>query len=64
MQLSLDGSAPFTVYGLPLARHAIAVQAGLDFAISGRVSVDFGYSSQFADDTRDQGARVTVRIDL
>ncbi|HET7267680.1 MAG TPA: autotransporter domain-containing protein [Oleiagrimonas sp.] len=61
-RMSIHGSTPFTAYGLPLAKHAVAVQAGMDFAIGTRTRIDIGYSGQFAGDMRDQGGRITLKI--
>ncbi len=60
--MRMDGSAPFTVYGLPLVGHAVNVQLGLDFALGKRVDVGFGYSGEFANNLQDQGARMNVSV--
>ncbi len=63
-RLRLDGSAPFTVYGLPLAQNVLALQAGMNITFSPHVHLDIGYSGQFGRHTRDQGERMTLRVDF
>lgn len=47
-RLSFDGSDGFTVFGVPIARDAVALQAGVDFDLGAASRLGFSYDGQFA----------------
>ncbi|MEM7399698.1 MAG: autotransporter outer membrane beta-barrel domain-containing protein, partial [Pseudomonadota bacterium] len=47
----------FTVYGVPLAEDSALLDAGLDLAISDRVSAGVSYSGQYADNVSDNAVK-------
>jgi outer membrane autotransporter protein len=57
VQFEAGGDA-FQVAGVPLARHAGVVDAGVSFALSPSFSADVSYDGQFAGGTKDQAARM------
>lgn len=63
MRFASDSHA-FDVTGVPVARHALAVDAGLSFRIARHAQVDASYVGQFASEARDQGARMSLKIDF
>jgi outer membrane autotransporter protein len=62
--MSLDGGTEFTIFGVPVARNALAVQAGMNMRLGRHTQLDASYSGQFAGDARDQGARLSLRVDF
>lgn len=48
------GSSPFTIAGVPIARDAAVVEAGLDFALSRAAQLGITYSGQFGASAYDQ----------
>ena len=53
-----SGGDVFQVAGVPLARHAGVVDAGVSFALSPSFSADVSYNGQFAGSAKDQAARM------
>ncbi|MBE1159877.1 autotransporter domain-containing protein [Dyella acidiphila] len=53
-----SGGNAFQVAGVPLARHAGVVDAGVSFALSPTFSADVSYNGQFAGSAKDQAARM------
>ncbi|MGX5828076.1 autotransporter domain-containing protein [Mesorhizobium sp. 43Arga] len=47
-RLPLAGGGAFTVTGVPIARDALALQAGIDLAIGQASRLGFTYDGQFA----------------
>lgn len=47
-RLSFDGGDGFTVFGVPIARDAMALQAGVDFDLGAASRLGFSYDGQFA----------------
>jgi outer membrane autotransporter protein len=47
-RLSFDGGDGFTVFGVPIARDALALQAGVDVDLGGASRLGFSYDGQFA----------------
>lgn len=47
-RLSFSGEEGFTVFGVPIARDAAAVQAGVDFDLGAASRLGFSYDGQFA----------------
>ena len=60
--VAFAGSAPFSVVGVPIARDALVVEAGLDLNITDRASFALAYNGRYADSSTDQGVRGTLRI--
>ena len=56
------GSDSFAIAGVPVARHALTTDLGIDFKVAKNVSVDAGYLGQFASGARDQGARMSLTV--
>ena len=59
MRYQAGGSA-FPIAGLPVARDAATIDAGLDVAISGRTSIGISYGGQFGNRLSDQTARANL----
>ena len=47
-RLSFSGGDGFAVFGVPIARDALALQAGVDFDLGGASRLGFSYDGQFA----------------
>jgi outer membrane autotransporter protein len=47
----------FDVAGVPLAEDSVLLDAGLDFALSNRVSAGISYAGQYADDVSDNAVK-------
>ncbi|HEY4076648.1 MAG TPA: autotransporter domain-containing protein, partial [Rhizomicrobium sp.] len=60
--VSFAGSDTFTVTGVPIARDAGVVEAGLDFAVHGNVSAGITYGGQFSSRETDHSIRGTLAI--
>ncbi len=54
------GSSAFTTYGAPIARDAVAIDAGLDVAVARTVRIGVAYSDQVAAHDRDHGAKANL----
>lgn len=54
---AFDGSSPFTVYGVPLAKNVGVVETGLDAAFTKDLTVGVAYSGQFATSTETHGVQ-------
>jgi fibronectin-binding autotransporter adhesin len=59
MQL-LSGSNAFTVQGVPVARNAMAITAGLRILATPKLSLDATYNGQFAQRVNDQAAHLSL----
>ena len=53
--LAFAGGSSFTVAGVPIARDAAVIEAGLDVSFSQNVKLSIAYDGQFAADARDNG---------
>jgi outer membrane autotransporter protein len=60
--LALAGSDRFTVAGLPVARDAATVDAGLDLAIGDTIALGIAYNGQFGSGIADHGARFNISV--
>lgn len=58
------GSASFGIAGVPLAQHALVMDAGASFRLGSQAHVDVSYIGQFASHAKDQGARMSLQIDF
>ncbi|WP_292190062.1 autotransporter domain-containing protein [Mesorhizobium sp.] len=56
------GGDAFTIAGVPIARDAAVVEAGLDLNMSANATLGVSYSGQFGGGTVDQGAKVDLGI--
>jgi outer membrane autotransporter protein len=61
-QVSFAGGNVFGISGVPVARDAAAVEAGLDVTVSDGVTLGLTYGGQFSNRSTDQSARGTIRI--
>lgn len=59
---ALSGGDPFTVTGAPIAKDSIAVEAGLELAISPAAVVGFSYQGQIASTGQDHGVRADLNV--
>jgi outer membrane autotransporter protein len=57
LTFALSGDVPFTIAGVPIARDAAVVEAGLDIAVSADARLGIAYSGQLASDAEDHGVR-------
>ena len=60
--VAFAGGNSFTVSGAPIARDAMALEAGFDFAVADNISAGLTYGGQLSSRTTDQTARGTIRI--
>lgn len=58
----ITGSAPFTVYGVPLARDAALVEAGLDWNVTANAVLSVAYSGQLASDAQDNAVQGRLSV--
>ncbi len=56
------GASSFDVSGVPLAKNATTVDAGLSFRLSPAVRLDASYTGQYASGVSDHGGRVTLGV--
>jgi len=56
----LSGSDAFTVQGVPVARNAMAISAGLRILATPKLSLDATYNGQFASRVNDQAAHLSL----
>ena len=57
---TLQGSAPFTVHGVPLARDTAVIEAGVEAVLGHNMRLAASYSGQFASKLNDNGAKLTL----
>ena len=60
--LAFAGSSAFTIAGLPIARDAALVEAGLDVAISRSATLGLAYTGQLAQDTQDHAFKGVLAV--
>jgi len=58
----IEGGAGFTTQGVPIARDAAVVEAGLDLSIGQAGKLGLGYSGQLSSDTRDHAVTVSFSM--
>ena len=56
------GGDSFAIAGMPVARHAVTTDLGIDFKLAKNVTVDASYLGQFASGVQDQGARMSLTV--
>lgn len=59
---AFSGGDSFTIAGVAVARDAVVVEAGLDFAISRAARLGVGYQGQLAADARDHAVKAALNI--
>ena len=57
---AFQGSIPFTVQGVPLARNVAVVEAGIETKLTRDLKLSVSYSGQFANKLHDNGAKVAL----
>lgn len=60
--MAFAGSTAFTVAGLPIARDAAMVEAGLDLAIGRSTKLGVAYTGQLAEDSQDHSFRGVLAV--
>ncbi len=60
--LAFAGSNPFAIAGLPIARDAALVEAGLDLGLGPNVSLGASYTAQLASDTQDHAFKANLAV--
>lgn len=59
---ALSGSSAFSIAGVPVAKEAAVVGAGLDFAVARSTTVSISYGGQFGDKATDQNVRGSLAV--
>lgn len=59
---ALAGGSPFAVAGVPIARDAAVIDAGLDFALAKNATLGISYTGQFASRATDQSIKGNLAI--
>lgn len=62
VSLAFSGGSPFAIAGLPIARDAALVEAGLDLAIAARASLGVSYSAQIAQDADNHAFKANLAV--
>ncbi|MCP4563812.1 MAG: autotransporter domain-containing protein [Bosea sp.] len=60
--LAFAGSNPFGIAGLPIARDAALVEAGLDVALGSNMTLGASYTAQLAEDAQDHAFKANFAI--
>ncbi|MBR1217724.1 autotransporter domain-containing protein [Bradyrhizobium sp. U87765 SZCCT0131] len=55
--VAFAGGSPFTIAGVPIARDAAAIDAGLSIAVTRNATIGIAYSGQIAKGAHDNGAK-------
>lgn len=58
----IEGGAGFSASGVPIAKDAAVVEAGLDLAVGESGKLGIGYSGQLSNDARDHGVTVSFSM--
>ena len=58
--VAFAGGDSFTVYGAPIARNALQIEAGFDLAVAPKATLGLTYTGQLANGARDHGAKATL----
>ena len=58
----VDGGAAFSTQGVPLAKDAAVVEAGLDVSVGAAGKLGIGYSGQLASESRDHAVTVSFSL--
>ncbi|MGH6762392.1 MAG: autotransporter domain-containing protein [Phyllobacterium sp.] len=60
--LAFAGGTPFEIEGLPISEDALALEAGLDLAITPAANLDFSYKGQLGDGARQHAFNAALAI--
>ncbi|KRE16692.1 hypothetical protein ASE66_08685 [Bosea sp. Root483D1] len=60
--LAFTGSNPFSISGLPIARNAALLEAGLGLSISPSATLSLAYTAQLAQDTQDHAFKANLAV--
>ena len=60
--LAFAGSNPFAIAGLPIARDAALVEAGLDLGLGPNVTLGASYTAQLASDAQDHAFKANLAV--
>ncbi|RXT57700.1 hypothetical protein B6S44_00790 [Bosea sp. Tri-44] len=60
--LAFAGSNPFSVAGLPIAKNAAVVEAGLDLALGANAALGVSYTGQLAESTQDHAFKANLAV--
>ncbi|KRE05793.1 hypothetical protein ASE63_05575 [Bosea sp. Root381] len=60
--LAFAGSAPFSTAGVPIAKNAALLEAGLDLAISRSATLGVSYTGQLATDAQDHAFKANLAV--
>lgn len=60
--LAFAGGQPFLIEGLPIAKDALAVEAGFDIGISANARIGLSYTGQFSGETSDNGVKADLTV--
>ena len=60
--VAFAGGDSFTVYGAPIARDALLIEAGFDLAIAPKATLGLTYTGQIANGARDHGAKASLGV--
>ncbi len=60
--LAFAGSNPFAIAGLPIARDAALVEAGLDLGLGPNISLGASYTAQLAQDAQDHAFKANLAV--
>jgi outer membrane autotransporter protein len=60
--LAFAGSSAFSIAGIPIARDAAVVEAGLDLAIGKSATLGVSYTGQLAQDTQDHAFKGVLAV--
>lgn len=62
IQCFAAGGSAFTIWGVPIARDAAVIEAGLDYAIAPNATLGVFYNAQFGSNLADQGIKANLNI--
>jgi outer membrane autotransporter protein len=54
--------SPFSIAGVPIAKNAAILEAGLDFAVSDNATLGVSYAGQFGSHTHDNGVKANLSV--
>ncbi len=60
--LAFAGSNPFSIAGLPIARNAALVEAGLDLRLGANTTLGASYTAQLAEDAQDHAFKASLAV--
>ncbi|WP_199084402.1 autotransporter domain-containing protein [Bosea sp. ASV33] len=60
--MRFDGGSAFTVAGVPIARNAAVIEAGLDLALTANAALGVSYGGQFGSGISDQSVKANFNV--